>query len=328
MMTFDNLWWLLLLPLPFIVRFFFKPLQTKYNAGLKVPFFANLQTLKQTAIMSPLGSMRLYIAYFVWILLLLAACGPVWLGKAIDIPRSGRDLMLAIDISGSMQIPDMDFNNKATDRLSVVKEVGQEFIKNRSGDRLGLILFGTKAYLQAPLTFDLATVGNMLSDSTVGLAGMQTAIGDAIAMAIKHLKNYPNNNKVLILLTDGVNSEGTVTPIDAAKIAAKNGIRIYTIGLGANQVLVPSLMGPQLVSSDFELDEPSLKEIASLTNGQYFRAKNPQDLQQIYHQLNKIEPRMGEKETYRPRTPLYYWPLGMAFLLAVMVIVQQLPRGR
>src|SRR5262249_37714903 len=150
----------------------------------------------------------------------LAASGPQWLGKPVDLPRTGRDILLAIDISGSMQIPDMEINHQPTNRLTVVKQVAEQFIKNRTGDRLGLILFGSRAYLQTSLTFDLQTVRHMLLDATVGLAGTQTAIGDAIGMAIKHLKNYPNkDNKVLVLLTDGVNNEGSVSPMEAAKIA-------------------------------------------------------------------------------------------------------------
>src|SRR5262249_47805048 len=146
-----------------------------------------------------------------------------------------------------------------------------------------------------------------------GLAGTQTAIGDAIGMAIKHFRNFPqDSHKVLILLTDGVNNEGSVTPIEAAKIAAMQGIRIYTVGLGANQIVVPSLLGPQILTGDFELDEDTLKEIAHRTQGVYFRATNPKELQEVYMQLNKIEPREGDKEIFRPTTPLYYWPLGLA----------------
>ncbi|MBA2653905.1 MAG: VWA domain-containing protein [Gammaproteobacteria bacterium] len=326
MMSFDNLWWLVLLPLPWIIRQVIKPVLTQYDAGLKVPFFSYLQTLKKNET-KKLEFKQLNLAYFVWLLLLIAAAGPEWEGKAIHLPRAGRDILLAIDISGSMQIPDMQVNNQPTDRLTVVKNVAEHFINDRSGDRMGLVLFGTKAYLQTPLTFDLETVRHMLLDATVGLAGTQTAIGDAIGMSIKHLKNYPNDNKVLILLTDGVNNEGSVTPLEAAKIAAKYGIRIYTVGLGSNQIVVPSLLGPQILSGEYELDEDTLKEIASVTKGMYFRAKDPEELMTVYEQLNKIEARMGEKEVFRPKTPLYYWPLGLAFLLVMYVIYKSLPRG-
>jgi Ca-activated chloride channel family protein len=245
------------------------------------------------------------------------------------LPRTGRDILLAIDLSGSMQIPDMEMNNRPMDRLTIVKSVAKQFIQDRRGDRLGLILFGSRAFLQTPLTFDLQTVKHMLLDTTVGLAGTQTAIGDAIGMAIKHFKNYPKDNKVLILLTDGVNNEGSVSPLEAAKIAAKYGIRIYTVGLGSNQVVVPSLLGPQILTGgDYELDEETLKQIAETTRGIYFHASNPEELKNVYHHLNQIEPRASEKEIFRPKTPLYYWPLGLAFVLCLSMLITIIVRGR
>jgi Ca-activated chloride channel homolog len=312
-LSFENLWWLLLFPLPWLVRRYVKPARVSYQAGLKVPFYAYLHSLPYH--LEKKTSFYLIVAYLIWFLLLLAAAGPELWDKPVALPRAGRDILLAIDISGSMQIPDMQLNNQSIDRLSLVKYVAQQFIQDRVGDRLGLILFGTHAYLQTPLTFDLQTVRHMLLDATVGLAGTQTAIGDAIGMAIKHLKYYPRDKKVLILLTDGVNNEGNVTPLEAAKIAAKYGIRIYTVGLGANQMIVSSFMEPQLLTGQDELDEGTLKEIAKMTRGLYFRARDQDELHRVYRQLNQIEPTLGEKEIFRPRTPLYYWPLGIAFLL-------------
>lgn len=323
MISFINLWWLLLVPLPWLVRRWLPPVITKYDSGLKAPFFASLFAINRISSKTATHR-RLQMAYWTWFLLLLAATGPQWLGKAVDLPRSGRDILLAIDVSGSMQIPDMEINNNPVDRLTVVKSVAKRFVKDRTGDRLGLILFGSRAYLQTPLTFDLHTVRHMLDDATVGLAGTQTAIGDAIGMAIKHFKQLSSDNKVLILLTDGVNNEGSVTPLEAAKIAAKYGIRIYTVGLGANQIVIPSLLGPQVVSSDYDLDEDTLKEIANQTHGIYFRAKDPEELTNVYQQLNKIEPRLGENEIFRPKTPLYYWPLGLALGLVVTQMLNNL----
>jgi Ca-activated chloride channel homolog len=328
MMHLASSWLLLLLPLPWLVRKMLSPVVLKQDAGLKVPFYRVLNKLTADS-RSDNHSKQYGLACLAWFFLVLAAAGPQWLGKAVDLPRSGRDILLAIDISGSMQIPDMEINGRSADRLSVVKRVAQQFIKDRAGDRLGLILFGSRAYLQTPLTFDLATVRHMLLDSTVGLAGTQTAIGDAIGMAVKHFKKFPTHNKVLILLTDGVNNEGKVNPIEAAAIAAKYGIRIYTVGLGSNQVVVPSFLGPQVVSGEYELDEATLKQIAGLTQGIYFRAKDPHELNKVYAQLNKIEPRVSDKESFRPKTPLYHWPLGIALALVVIILINAtLPLSR
>lgn len=324
MINFETPLLLLLLPLPFLVRKFLSPVVAKWDSGLKVPFYTQLTHLNYTMSLTKNVNWPLLIACIVWLLLVLAAAGPVLLGKPVDLPRSGRDIMLAIDVSGSMEIPDMQINDQPADRLSVVKQVAQQFIHYRKGDRLGLILFGTRAYLETPLTFDLKTVEHMLLDASVGLAGTQTAIGDAIGMGIKHLKNYPKNNKVLVLLTDGVNNEGAISPLDAAKIAAQYGIRIYTIGLGANKIVVPTVFGPTLVNSDYELDEDTLKQIADTTQGVYFRAKNPEDLLNVYDQLNQLEPRTGDADVFRPKTPLYYWPLGIAFCLTLLTIFWQL----
>lgn len=327
MISFVNLSWLLLLPLPLIIRKWLKPATEKQQAGLNVPFYAYLHQFQPTTYGQPNG--KFWLAWLIWLCLLTAATGPLWLGKPMDVMRTGRDILMAIDISGSMQIPDMELNSQSVDRLTVVKQVAQQFIKDREGDRLGLILFGSRAYLQTPLTFDLETVRHMLLDATVGLAGTQTAIGDAIGMAVKHLRNFPKDDKVLILLTDGVNNEGVVSPVEAANVAASYGIRIYTVGLGANQVVVPGLLGPQMLSgSEYELDESTLKQIASITHGIYFRASNPEELQDVYAHLNKIEPRLGDKQVFRPKTPLYYWPLGIAFCLALaMLIYPLLPVG-
>lgn len=320
MIHFEALWLLLFFPLPWVIRKCIKPATLNYNSGLKVPFYSALISINRTNLSASWPWFH-KIALLIWSLLLLAAAGPQWLGRPVDLPRSGRDILLAIDLSGSMQIPDMEMNNQSTDRISIVKEVAQQFIKDREGDRLGLLLFGSRAYLQTPLTFDLQTVSQMLLDSTVGLAGTQTAIGDAIGLAVKHFKNYQKDNKVLILLTDGVNNEGAVSPLEAARIARQYDIRIYTVGLGANQVIVPSLLGPQTVSTDYELDEETLKDIAKMTNGMYFRAKNPKELLRVYEQLNKIEPRMRDKQILRPVIPLYDWPLGVAFILLLGLMV-------
>ena len=184
---------------------------------------------------------------------------PQWVGEPTELPLTGRSLMLAVDLSGSMKEKDMELNGKSANRLEVVKSVLRTFIKRRSGDRLGLILFGSQAYLQTPLTFDIKTLLQMLEESELGLAGERTAIGDSIGLAIKKMKNLSSEEKVLILLTDGQNTAGEVSPEDAASVAAKIGLKIHTIGVGADEGRIRTFFGKQKFNPSSELDEIMLK---------------------------------------------------------------------
>ena len=215
--------------------------------------------------------MRLGAAALAWLLLVAAAARPQNVGETVHLPVTGRSIMLAVDLSGSMQTPDMRSGGHAVSRLAAVKQVAGEFIKHRAGDRLGLILFGDEAYVQVPLTLDRDTVRTLLDEAQIGLAGTQTAIGDAIGLAIKRLRDEPIKNRVLILLTDGASNAGNIDPLKAADLAAQEGVRIYTIGVGAEEMVVPGPFGmPQVVHSD--LDESALRAIAQKTGGRYFRA--------------------------------------------------------
>jgi Ca-activated chloride channel family protein len=232
--------------------------------------------------------------------------------------------MLAVDISGSMGTEDLQLGGQLVNRLTVVKNVVRDFIAAREGDRVGLILFGTNAYVQAPLTFDLPTVNQLLVEAPVGIAGGKTAIGDAIGLAVKRLRQRPAGDKVLILLTDGANNVGEVAPVKAAELAAQEQIRIYTIGVGADEMRLPSIFGnfgSRIVNPSAELDEDTLKAIADTTGGRYFRAQNTAKLVEIYDIIDAMEPIEQEAETYRPIAALYYWPLGAAWLLFVGLLV-------
>ena len=268
-----------------------------------------------------------------WLLLLLAAARPVWVGEAIELPNSGRDLMLAVDISGSMTIEDMEISDQLVSRIRAVKQVGARFIEQREGDRLGLILFGSNAYVQSPLSFDTATVQRFLREAQIGFAGQDTAIGDAIGLAVKRLKERPAENRVLILLSDGKDTASSVQPLDAAKLAADLGIRIYTIGIGADRLTMPGLFGSSFgarqVNPSSELDEAGLQQIAQMTGGKYFRARNPAELANIYLLLDQLEPIEIDTASYRPRQALGYLPLLLAlaisFALALRHLWQVLP---
>jgi Ca-activated chloride channel family protein len=245
----------------------------------------------------------------------------VWVGDPIDLPVSGRDLMLAVDISGSMQIEDIVQGGKQVSRLAAVKKVAGDFIERRVGDRIGLILFGSQAYVQTPLTFDRKTVQSLLQDSAIGLAGEQTAIGDAIGLAVKRLLENPQGSKVLVLLTDGASNAGEVQPIKAAELAAKQGLTIYTIGIGADEMIVNSFFGAQRVNPSADLDEKTLSEIAKATGGKYFRARDGKQLEKIYALLDELQPVIQDKQTFRPQRALFYWPLGVAMLLASLMLL-------
>lgn len=257
----------------------------------------------------------------IWLALIISAARPQYIGEPVQLPTNGRDLMLAVDISGSMGTEDMEVGNTLVSRLLVVKAVVGDFVERRVGDRLGLILFGSKAYLQTPLTFDRKTVRTLLMETPLGIAGGKTAIGDAIGLAVKRLQSRPADSRVLILLTDGQSNIGEVTPLQAAKIAAQEGVKIYTIGFGAEEMQIPGLLFNRTVNPSSELDSQTLIEIAELTGGIYQRARSAAELQAIYTVLDELEPIEQDQETFRPVMSLFYWPLALALLASVLLIV-------
>lgn len=327
MMHFAWPWVFAILPLPWLLRWARSRARASLPTALRVPFFSRLQHVAPAAgqhVASP--RYRHWLFALIWILLLAAAARPQWLGPPVQVPLSGRDLMLAVDLSGSMQTQDMTLDGKAVDRLTMIKSVAGHFIAQRTGDRIGLILFGTHAYLQTPLTYDRTTVRTMLDQAVIGIAGKATAIGDAIGLAVKRLRHYPHQSRVLILLTDGANDAGEVSPIQAARLAAQEHIRIYTIGVGAERMLVQGFFGNQVaVNPSSDLNTHALRKIAQLTGGKFFRAKNTDQLRQIYHALDKLEPTVTSHATFRPFTALFAWPLGLAVILSLLLAWLQLP---
>lgn len=322
-------WVLLAVLLPFFVRFILPKTKSEENiSALKVPFFnqLSLSFAKVDNTSGNLSNLR-YLSSVIWILIVISGAGIQWLGKPLSIPQTGRDLMMAIDLSGSMQTPDMMVNGKALTRIDVVKKAANEFINNRTGDRIGLILFGTRAYLQTPLTFDRQTVAQMLSDATIGIAGPETAIGDAIGLAIKQIMDYPGDSKAIVLLTDGSSNSGVLAPLDAAALAKKENIKIYTIGLGGGEMTVQTMFGPRKVNTSDDLDIDALKRIAEMTGGQFFRADDGKSLDNIYHTINKLEPVKADNITVRPVTPLYPWSLGIALVLCFILVTFKIRRS-
>ncbi len=319
MIHFEWPWMLLCLPLPFLIRRYMPAAVNAREAALRVPFLEDFQ-LGETSTNRQIKRWPLWLAVLAWLLLVFASMRPQWLGEMIEIPVSGRDLMLAVDLSGSMEEKDFVLEGERVDRLVATKYVAGNFIERRVGDRIGLILFGENAYLQTPLTLDRTTVKTLLYESAIGLAGTSTAIGDAIGLAVKRLRKHEESNRVLILLTDGANTSGVVEPIEAAELAASEGLKIYTIGVGADEMLVRSFFGNRKVNPSADLDEKTLTAIAEKTGGLYFRARDTEELEKIYQLLDKLEPIERDSKRFRPRQALYFWPLGIALLLASMLL--------
>lgn len=328
MLDFAASWVFFLLPLPLAYYFLIPPAQRQETA-LRVPFFQRIsQQSSSESLSSDNKKLSLILLCLIWLCLIIAAAQPRWLGKPISMTETGRDIMLAVDLSGSMQREDMQIQGQLSNRLIAVKAVVSDFIQRRQGDRLGLIVFGTQAYIQSPLTFDRNTVSQLLIESQIGFAGENTAIGDAIGLATKRLRKRPGNEYVLILLTDGANTAGEVTPLAAAEIAAKSNIKIYTIGIGAEQLQTQSMFGlsRRTINPSADLDEDTLTKIAELTGGRYFRARNPKELLEIYDMLDKLEPIEDEEKTYRPKKSLFYWPLTIAFMLSLLLTLSKQPQ--
>ena len=323
---FELLWWwiLLLLPVPWLVQRWFATKQQDevVQAGLFMPFADDLRDISQTQTSPNKHGKYQLLLWLAWLFLLLAAARPQWLGEPVELSRSGRDLMLAIDLSGSMQTRDFELSGQPVDRLTATKVIAKDFIARREGDRVGLILFGAQAYLQTPLTFDRKTVNQFLSEAVIGLAGKETAIGDAIGLAVKRLQHVKNaSDLVLILLTDGVNTAGALKPEEAVKLAKNIGLRIYTIGMGADSMAVRSFFGTQMVNPSADLDEAMLQNIADETGGKYFRAKDTQGLQKIYALIDKLELVARDSKTFRPVRSLLVYPLAISFALLLLMLV-------
>ena len=327
MLQIDWPWVLLLLPLPLAVYYGLPAAKAGKDAALRVPFIDDFRFAQQPHQRRLKLRWLMWLCLLAWILVVLAASRPQWLGDAITINISGRDLMIAVDLSDSMRAEDFEINGQAVNRLNATKSVATEFIENRRGDRIGLILFGSRAYLQAPLTFDTRTINQLLLESEIGMAGERTAIGDAIGLALKRLDANPQGTQVLILMTDGANTAGEVPPIKAAQLAAQRGLKIYTIGIGSDEIEHRSWFGLRKPNPGAQLDEKSLQQIATLTGGRYFRAHNTQKLAEIYTLLDELEPLDKDEQSFRPISALFYWPLAFALLLAAVICLIRVRRA-
>jgi len=316
MLGFDWWWTLLLLPAPLLARKLL-PATAGVDIALAVPLLNDYRFDASSVGKSTRPAARICL-WALWICLVAAASRPFWLGDPLSRTVSGRDLMLAVDISGSMSETDMTINSKAASRIEVLKVVVDKFIKRREGDRLGLILFGTNAYSYVPLTFDLDTLSRLLADISTGLAGRHTAIGDAIGLAVKTMRKQEARHKVLVLVTDGSSTAGFENPVIAARVASQQGLTIYTIGVGTDAQTLSRTYGQSGIPTGVALNERVLGRIADVTGGEYFRATNTAALEKIYLALDKLEPVEYQYQSHRPRDELFTWPLAAGIIIMVV----------
>lgn len=315
-------WVFALLPLPWVLRLIL-PAADSGEPALRISFLNELEGLAGRRARLNLPTWRQQGPFvLLWLLLLLAAARPQWLGEPLPVAASGRDLLVAVDVSGSMDYPDMHWEDEEVSRLTLVKHLLGDFLQGRRGDRVGLILFGSQAYLQAPLTFDRRTVRVWLDEARIGIAGKNTAIGDAIGLAVKRLRQRPAQSRVLILVTDGANNGGEIHPLTAARLAALEHIRVYTIGIGATPEETGTL-GMLGLNPSLDLDEPTLKEIAAITGGSYFRARDALELDAIGKTLDQLEPVTQQPTQARPTQALYSWPLAAALLISLLLVIRE-----
>ncbi|WP_419596787.1 vWA domain-containing protein [Thiolapillus sp.] len=318
MLEFAWPWVFLALPLPWLVRRFLPPVRQQ-QAALRVPFLEDFEALQgKNARAGGRSLLALSLGILAWLLLVTAAARPQWQGEAVPLPMQGRDLMLAVDLSGSMAEEDFVIGRQRVDRLTATKIVAGNFIEKRKGDRVGLILFGEQAYLQAPLTYDLKTVKTLLDEAFINMAGQKTAIGDAIGLAIKRLRGK-KGEKVLILMSDGENTAGAMDPLKAAELAAEEKLKIYTIGIRAD----PEADFFGMVRGRSALDEKTLTRIAQLTGGRYFRARDTAQLVAIYDAIDAMEPVENDERFFRPVDELFYWPAGASLVLALGLLFRR-----
>ncbi|QYR53383.1 vWA domain-containing protein [Lysobacter soyae] len=301
--------WLWALPLPVLIALL-PAVRKSGAAALKHPDQSPLNDIAQASVGRGRGFALPVLLLIAWVALCVAAARPQSFGNAIQPPVSGRGMMLAVDLSGSMQEEDMQLGGRDVDRLTAAKAVISDFLDARSGDRVGLVVFGDRAFVLTPVTSDLNAVREQLADTVVGLPGQSTAIGDAIALSVKRLIKLPTQARVLIVLTDGVNTAGQLTPLKAAELARDNNVRIHTIAMGGDGMV--SIFGMQLPAGAGDVDEATLSEIARMTGGQFFRARDTESLAKIYGEINRLEPTPAKARAIRPTIEHYYSALLFA----------------
>lgn len=280
----------------------------KNISALRVPFFDRIGGFGRFA-MPNFSFLRGLLLWAAWAFFVLAAMRPIAYQDTLPLPHEARNIMLAIDVSGSMGEKDYDINGLSVSRLSMFKTVVNDFIKNRADDNIGMVVFGSEAFAYAPLSFDKKTLHDLFGEVELGIAGEQTAIGDAVALSVQGVQNAPQDSRIVILLSDGSSNAGSVSVAQAIGLAKKSGVKVYTVGIGADQKMIQSLMGMLMLGGGSDLDEKTLQAIANETGGKYFRATSTSELQEIYQTIDALERVQSDELIARPRTELFYMPL-------------------
>ena len=316
-------WAVLLILFPIFTRYILPAKRIETNAisvALRVPFFHRLSSFLTPARLSDNKRIAILLSLS-WIFFVIACMRPVKFDDTIVLPREARNIMLTIDVSGSMAEQDFDLQGRPVTRLKMVKSVVNDFIQKRPDDNLGLVIFGSEAYLYTPLSFDKKTLRSLFDEVSIGIAGEQTAIGDAIAKAVEGVSAAPADSRIVILLSDGYSNAGVVSVNEAIELAKKQNVKVYTIGVGSNQKTVQSFFGTFAVNPSLNLDEATLQEIARQTGGRYFRAKTTSELNEIYNAINALEKADSETLSVRPQTELFFIPLLISMILLLSAAI-------
>lgn len=320
MSTFIWPWAVLIIFIPFLTRWLMPAKRVSTNVipeALKVPFFARLSSFLTTG-QIPSSKKIAFLLFLSWGFFVLACMRPVQFENETPLPREARNIMLTIDVSGSMAEQDFDLKGQPVTRLTMVKNVVDDFIQKRTDDNIGLVIFGSQAYLYTPLSFDKQTLRSLFDEVSIGIAGEQTAIGDAIAKAVEGVAAAPADSRIVILLSDGYANAGVINLEQATALAKKQNVKIYTVGIGSNKQQVNTFFGSFTVNPSLDLDEASLQEIAHRTGGQYFRAKTTSELHDIYNTIDALEKNKDDAVVIRPRTEWFYVPLAISMILLLI----------
>ena len=260
---------------------------------------------------------RHVLPMLLWACLLSALAQPRWVGESIPVEQEAREILIAMDLSGSMQVDDMVMDGQRVTRLYAAHSILADFIRRRTGDRVGLVLYADSAHLYVPVTSDLETVAALAEEAEIGLVGQRTALGDAIGISIRYFLERKAEQKVLIMLTDGMVNSGSLSAEDALTLARNNDVTIYPVGIGAEEMVVSGLFGNRRINPSQELNEQFLSEVAIATNGEYFRARSVEEMERIYEVIDQLEPVQSDSQFFRPSQSLAHWSVGLALFIVL-----------